>query len=333
MRIGWEKRGLVYTAPGTALQKSHAMLPTPHMMQDRIRVLVACCDNDMRGRIFRVDLDRDNPLRVIEAAEAPVLDIGPVGSFDADGVNPSQIVERDGLLLLYYIGWERLSDEVPYTLFVGVAESLDGGLSFTKRDTGQVLHGIGAERYFRTAPFVFPERDGWGMLYIGGGNFFDGPQGKRLPTYSLCLAHSSDGLCWDAQPSPPLLNPERERGEIGFGRPVLWHEDGQASLIVSLRTEAGYSLRQVKESRGKLVWSTLFEDDEVEDWESDMTCFGAPCRSDDWEYLFYNGNQFGRFGFGVARRAPQRKAESGAAAPLIAALRRANGPKRQDVIQ
>jgi hypothetical protein len=326
MSFRWEKRGLVYTTLGTGLRRSHAMLPTPYVMQDRIRVFIACCDDDLRGRIFRVDLDRRDPRRVIEANDAPVLDLGPASSFDAHGVNPSQIVARDGILLLYYIGWRRLSADVPYTLFAALAESTDDGLSFRRRGNGQVLFGAGAERYFRTAPFVFSHDGGWRMLYIGGGEFFEGAEGKRLPTYSLCVTDSPDGYSWDVPPTAPLLDPVRARGEIGFGRPVVWHEGGQASLIVSLRTESGYSLCQTTEHGGALRWSTLFEGEAAEEWECLMTCFGAPCQVGDWEYLFYNGNQFGRTGFGLARRKAQPAARPGSAAALITALRTANGP-------
>jgi hypothetical protein len=33
-----------------------------------------------------------------------------------------------------------------------------------------------------------------------------------------------------------------------------------------------------------------------------MVCFGAPCQVGAQELLFYNGNQFGRTGFGLASR-------------------------------
>jgi len=33
-----------------------------------------------------------------------------------------------------------------------------------------------------------------------------------------------------------------------------------------------------------------------------MVCFGAPCSVGSSELLFYNGNQFGRSGFGIAQR-------------------------------
>jgi hypothetical protein len=315
----WENRGLVFAAPGVGTMCTHAMLPTPLVLSDHIRVFMACCDNDLRGRIFRVDLDRDDPLRVIAFDTEPVLDLGAPNSFDEHGVNPSQIVERDGRLLMYYIGWQRVSAEVPYTLFAALAVSEDGGLSFLRHGEGQILHAARGERLFRTAPFVFPEFGCWRMLYIGGGEFFDGTGGKRLPTYSLCQARSTDGLTWDDPPLPPLLEPDHARGEIGFGRPVLWHEAGRASLIISRRTMSGYTLQQATQHGHALKWAALL-DRPAGEWDSAMTCFGAPCRAGDWEYLFYNGNRFGRSGFGLARRPVQEEAAPDSITSLMTLL-------------
>ncbi len=327
--VAWERRGLVFAAPGVGKLRSHAMLPTPLMMSDRIRVFFSACDDDLRGRIYRIDLDRDDPRRIICCDTMPVLDVGPLGSFDSDGVNPSQIVKRDGMLFLYYIGWQRISNAVPYTLFAGLAFSQDDGLNFRKLGSGQILHANTVERFFRTAPFVFQKPNGWGMIYIGGGEFFEGSDGKRLPSYSLCQARSADGITWNDQAFPTLLDPVRERGEIGFGRPVLWHEDGQASLIISLRTESGYTIKQVTKDidmrRSILRWTEPLPIP-AEKWESAMTCFGAPCRSGNWEYLFYNGNQFGRSGFGVARRRAQEEVTYASVVSLITALALANTP-------
>ena len=315
----WERLGLVYEAPGTGDMRSHAMLPTPVLLDDRIRVFFAACDELSRGRIYFVDLDRDDPRRIIACDQRPALDLGHPDSFDDRGVNPSQVLVRDGKLLLYYIGWRRISDAVPYTLFAGLAVSEDQGVTFRRQGTGQILHPASDERYFRTAPFVFRQAHAWGMLYIGGGTFFDGGNSKRLPRYSLCRTHSQDGYRWTEAPSLPLLLPDEARGEIGFGRPILWHEQGQASLMISVRTERGYTLRNIVDDAGGLRWTDVLPG-VVEDWEASMICFGAPCVVDDWEYLFYNGNQFGRSGFGLARRVAQVKPALGAAATLLDAL-------------
>jgi hypothetical protein len=118
-----------------------------------------------------------------------------------------------------------------------------------------------------------------------------------------------------------LLDPDLSRGEIGWGRPVLWQEAQGASLIISRRAETGYELQQARMEAGALHWRTLLHGP-TEEWESSMTCFGAPCSTGDWEYLFYNGNQFGRSGFGLARRSA-RDTGGSTATPLLAALRSA----------
>lgn len=318
---GWERRGLVYAPPGTGNLRSHAMLPTPFIMSDRIRVFFAACDELSRGRIYYIDVDRSDPRRVIAASDTPVLDIGATGSFDEHGVNPSQILIRDGRLFLYYIGWQRISDSVPYTLFAGLCVSDDRGQTFRRHGTGQILHPTPTERYFRTAPFVFKGEDGWEMLYVGGGTFFDGENGKRLPIYSLCRTRSLDGYIWEEIAAPPILSPDRSHGEIGFGRPVLWREEGRASLIISVRTEQGYELRSISNGPDGLRRTPVLDGD-TEDWEVLMTCFGSACVVDGWEYLFYNGNQFGRSGFGVARREPQAQAGLQTTRELLTALGR-----------
>lgn len=302
MDMSWTKLGLWVTAYGAGVQRSHAMLPTPIHLGSVIRVFYSSCDANLRGRVFAADLSPVYPYDVVRHEYRPVLDLGSGSEFDCDGVNPSQVIrDRDGLLL-FYIGWRRRSAEVPYTLIAGSARSRDEGQSFEK--LGPLLPASDDEPYFRTAPFVYRDGVGWSVLYIGGGEFIDGPDGKRLPVYSLCQARSADGRAWPAR-GEILLSPSRERGEIGFGRPVLWHgADGAARLVLSRRTLTGYTLMQARwpmaaAEPGELEPLLLPSPD---GWDSDMTCFGAFCRTADAELMFYNGNRFGLSGFGIASR-------------------------------
>jgi len=315
----WQRLGLVLPPHGTGLRLTHAMLPTPLVLADRLRLFYASCDATLRGRIFRVDLALEDPRQIIDLAADPVLDLGPSGAFDQDGVNPAHVLRVGNRLLLYYIGWNRISDEIPYTLLTGVAISEDDGLSFHRLSPHPVLPPTDEEAFFRTAPFVFPVPEGLAMLYIGGGTFFDGPAGKRLPTYDLCAATSADGLAWRPRPGGPLLRPDGRRGVIGFGRPVLWHHQGSPSLMLSLRTVDGYTLLRRDPETPEPGWLPMLAGS-AGAWEAEMTCFGAPCSAGPWEYLFYNGNQFGRTGFGLARR-PATTILTAFSADLFASLR------------
>jgi hypothetical protein len=303
MAEGWRKLGLAVEAPGGPLARSHAMLPTPLVLEDRVRVFFAACDEAMRGRIFFADIEAQPPHRLIGISPDPVLDVGRPGSFDCDGVNPSQVFVHEGALVLLYIGWRRGPASAPYTLFAGLARSHDGGLSFEKM-AQPLLPPSAEERLFRTAPFVVPEAGGWRMLYIGGGAFIDDSAGKRVPIYSLREAWSASLEVWPAQ-GRERLAPDRSAGELGFGRPVVCHDvAGAPALMLSVRTEDGYTLAQAPLAAlgsGRPAFEPIISPP-FEPWEARMTCFGAPCRVGDRELLFYNGDGFGRTGFGMAWR-------------------------------
>jgi hypothetical protein len=242
------------------------------------------------------------PFGLIAVGDAPVLDLGPAGGFDMDGVNPSQIIETDEGLLLLYIGWRRGPAEAPYTLFAGAALSHDGGRSF-QRQPEPLLPPRPGETLFRTAPFIHRTAGGWRLLYIGGDRFVTGEGGKRLPLYSLMQMTGEDLLAWPGG-GRVLMAPDVAAGEIGFGRPVLAPREGGARLMLSVRTRDGYRLVETSpeiapDKRPEMTDVAL---DPLEAWEQQMTCFGAVCRAGDNELLFYNGDGFGRTGMGLAWR-------------------------------
>lgn len=278
------------------------MLPTPHRLEDRIRVFFTSCDSDLRGRVFFADFDLEPPFALLGVSPSPVLDLGAQGAFDCDGVNPSQIVAADGRLALLYIGWRRGGQAAPYTLFGGLAYSEDDGLSFEKAVEPFLPPCVG-ESLFRTAPFLQREAGGYRLLYIGGDEFVAGEDGRQLPVYSLMELRSPTPWRWEG-PGRTLLAPDRQAGEIGFGRPVLWQDGDRARLMLSIRTAASYTLVEAPAdfAPGQRPPFVPVLNLPVEAWEAGMTCFGAPCQVGDHELLFYNGSGFGRTGLGLAWR-------------------------------
>ena len=107
MSSTWTKHGRILEAGGGPCAVSHAMLPTPLLLEDRIRLFFASCDTGLRGRVFCADLRREPPFEVFARPPQPILDLGPPGRFDCDGINPSCLVKVGGQLRLYTIGWRR----------------------------------------------------------------------------------------------------------------------------------------------------------------------------------------------------------------------------------
>ena len=85
----WKKKGLIFCPTGELpWARSHAHLPTPDVIEEEgiIRVYFASWDEDNVGRIGYVDLDIDDPGRVLYQTPDPILDTGSPEAFDSCGL-------------------------------------------------------------------------------------------------------------------------------------------------------------------------------------------------------------------------------------------------------
>ncbi|HWG41727.1 MAG TPA: hypothetical protein VN688_03000 [Gemmataceae bacterium] len=300
----WDKLGLVYEAKGEQpWAQSHAFIPTPLVRDENtIRVYAAFLDKEKVGRIGYVDVDARDPRRVLDVSPQPVLDIGIAGTFDDNGVTPVCVFDHRGKTFLYYVGWQ-LGIRVRYYLFVGLAISTDGGASFQRYSRTPILDRSDGELFVRTAAHVLVEEGVWKMWYIGGSDWTE-VRGKSVPSYTLRYLESADGHNWGKSGRVCLSFASED--EYGFGRPFVLRQDGIYRMWYSIRTiSKGYRLGYAESPDG-LAWQRM--DDQIGidvspgGWDAEMMCFGAVVSVHDRTYLFYNGNNYGQSGFGVAVR-------------------------------
>jgi predicted GH43/DUF377 family glycosyl hydrolase len=300
--VVWKKSGMVHQAPDNVWwAKSHAMMPTPLKIgDDLLRIYFASTDKNTVGRIGFVEVLISDPIKVLTCSNTPVFNIGEPGAFDDSGVVPSSIVIVDDQIWLYYIGFQRRA-AVPYTMFTGLATSNDGGLTFQRHRAEPILGPVGGESMIRTAPFVVRTDSVWRLWYIGGDSFIE-VDNKLQPTYSLRYLESSDGVHWPG-PSREILVP-RGDDEYGFGRPRILFDQGSYTMFYSVRSKsAGYQLGLARSIDG-LEW--MRHDEQVgivsrtEDWASQTVGYAAVFEHGEEWLMFYNGNQNGRTGFGLA---------------------------------
>lgn len=299
----WKKHGLVFQPLGQGWRYSHAYIPTPYLITPEIlRIYIAFLDSEKVGRIGYVDLEAANPKNILAVSDRPALDIGGPGCFDDHGVTPMTIVPLKDRLLMYYTGWQ-LSSTVRYYLLTGLAESFDGGKTFTRISKVPILERSDGELIVRSAAHVHHVHDQlWKMWYIGGSKTIM-VNGKQVPTYSLCYAESRDGLHWPDK-GRVLMEPQGP-DEYGFGRPWIEYENGTYKMWYSIRTASrGYHLGYATSENG-LDWRRQDEDLNIgaapDDWYSEMSAFGAVINTKYGKYIFFNGNEYGRDGFGCAR--------------------------------
>ena len=297
----WRKLGLIYKPRGDLWwARSHAMLPTADVLGDRIRVYFASLDDSLFGRIGYVELDADDPRRILHEGQEPVLDTGELGAFDDSGVNPSCIINVADMKYLYYIGWQRC-ERVPYMLFGGLAVSHDKGSSFEKQSRTPILDRTHDEPFSRSAPFVLASEGQWQMWYW---SCLEWAAGDHEIHYKTVIRHatSEDGVSWTPH-SHVCVEPDFI-DEYAVGRPWVIRDNLLFRMWYSIRSHKHLYTIGYAESRDGERWTR--EDGEVgiskseEGWDSEMVCF--PCVVDvgGKRYMFYNGNQYGLTGFGCA---------------------------------
>lgn len=297
----WVKLGYVYAAnENFDWAQSHAYVPTPLVLEDRIRVYTAFWDKEKVGRIGFVDVDRDDPLQILEISKKPVLDIGEPGTFDESGVTPTSIVKNEDRLFLYYFGWQK-GVKVRYCLFAGLAIGHEEGKAFTRYSKVPILDRSDDELFLRSAPFVIPDSNLHKMWYVAGSEWIN-VKGKEIPTYNLRYLESEDGLSWGKKGRICLELSGTD--EIGFGRPYVIKENQGYRMWYSIRIiSKGYRIGYA-ESKNGLNWErndhVVGIDVSESGWDSEMICFPAVVDIGKKRYMFYNGNNYGETGFGVA---------------------------------
>ena len=297
----WKKRGLIYGPDDHSGWRCHSALqPTPFLLSDTlIRVFVGFRDEEGVSRVGFVDLDARDPAKVLRVSSEPVLDTGALGMFDENGVVPCAVVRRNDELFLYYAGYQ-LGLKVKFFVFGGLAVSKDEGQSFRRYQRVPICDRTDREPYFRVIHSLLAENGVWRVWY-GGGDAFSGKDGKQLPNYDIRYTESSDGLKMGENFTVCVPTTGEE---YRVGRPYVIRTNDRYQMFFCAGMEStGYRLAYADSFDGK---NWIRKDGELglsvsrEGWESTMQAYPSVIRVGGKMYLFYNGNDYGREGFGIA---------------------------------
>lgn len=286
----------------------YAQTPTPLVLEDRVRVYFASRDERGRSFIRYVDLSNFDPTMIIArpteymlgAPVPPVLENGKPGAFDSCGQMPSYAQLRRGDVDLYYSGWLAPAGDTPYHNATGLARSLDGGATFRRVHEGPVLDRTPDEPYLAVTPCLAGNR----LWYISGLRW-ETIAGRPEPIYVIRHAELYEGTGWDRDGEDVI--PQRHAQEC-FSRPwVVKVSDREWRMWFCFRNALDYRNGQGAYRIGYATsvdgreWS---RHDEVQlergGWDSTMQCYPAVFESKGNLYMLYNGNTFGKHGFGLA---------------------------------
>ena len=243
---------------------------------------------------------------MLKVYEKPILEHGALGNFDQDGVLQVAVTRNNNELFMYYGGFSKLISS-PHTCMMGIAVSNDNGNSFKRLSEGPFLPISKIDPLLIGSADIIFHDNKWHMIYTSGTKWFNINNQAEL-SYALKYASSINGIDWEPSgiiviPQEAEINADCKPSIFKIGdnfhmyfstRKIIDYQDtGQNSYRFGYATSKDLINWQRKDADGGIDVSD-------EGWDSAMICYSNIIQVGNRTIMFYNGNSFGKFGFGYA---------------------------------
>lgn len=311
----WQKLGRVFNPSeikDRAWLKEFAQAPSVLVFDEFVRVYFSCRPPaDEKGQYVSysafVDLNRKDLFEIIRVSETPILKLGELGTFDEFGTYPVSVIKHENEVRAYYGGWTRC-ESVPFNVAIGYGLSKNNGETFEKSGDGPILSYSLDEPFILSGPKIRKFNNRWYLFYIAGKKWIL-DNGKPEPVYKIRMATSTDGINW-VKNNTDLIETKVEENEAQASPDVFFYE-GKYHMFFCYRYSANYREKNNGYRIGYASSDDLVNwtrDDtkagieiSAEGWDSEMVSYPHVFELDGSVYIFYLGNQVGRFGFGLAK--------------------------------
>ena len=311
----WNKIGKIFdprehTLPNNCSE--FAQSPQALVLDDRVRVFFSTRELDSVGKylshVAYADFSRDMA-SLLGVSNHCVIPLGGLGCFDEHGIFPINVFNDGDRVLAYTTGWNR-KVSVSVDASIGLAISYDEGRTFERFGSGPLLSASLHEPFLVADAFVQRFHGIYHMWYIYGIRwelFGENDQPDRV--YKIAHATSTDGISWSRN-GLPIICDKLNRNECQ-ALPTVIFSQGKYHMYFCYRQANGFREDVNRGYRIGYAYSMDLEswvrddleagiDISVSGWDSEMQCYPHVFECDEKVYLLYNGNEFGRHGFGLA---------------------------------
>ncbi|MDC1150363.1 glycosylase [Gammaproteobacteria bacterium] len=309
----WKKLGLIFN-PTEYKNKEwlneFAQAPSVIEFEDFIRVYFSCRpEPDVNGQYVSyssyVDLSKKN-FKVLKVAEKPILDLGKLGTFDEFGTYPSSVIKVDEKYMVFYGGWTRC-ESVPFNVAIGCGISDDGKI-FKKLGGGPILSYSLDEPFILSGPKIRQFNDTYYLFYIAGRKW-EIVDGNPEPIYKIRMATSKDLITWKKHNKDLIKNSLNENE--AQASPDVIYANNKYHMFFCYRESSDFRKNKERSYRigyahsNDLISWTRDDgmsgiDTSSNGWDSEMVAYPHIVKLNNKYYMFYLGNEVGRYGFGVA---------------------------------
>jgi hypothetical protein len=285
--------------------QSHAANPVPYILNDKkeiVRIFFTTRDKNNKSYITYIDVDFKNNFSVINIPENPLLTPGILGTFDDSGVAMGCLIEKDDKLFLFYLGW-NLKVTVPWmnTIGLSVAENKEIQ-NFKKYSMAPIMDRSKEDPFSISYPFIIFDEGKYKMWY--GSNLSWGKNQSEMK-HVIKYAESYDLINWNR--SGKVHIPLIYANEYAISKPWVIKEENKFKMWYSFRANSSISTYRIgyAESKDGKTWER--KDNIVgigvseSGWDSEMICYPSIFTLNGNTFMLYNGNGYGKTGFGIAK--------------------------------
>lgn len=301
--MNWIKKGLIYTPPfDGSWNHSSALTPTAIQLSNEIiRIYASFRDTQGVGRIGYVDVNAKNPSEIIKISDKPVIELGRPGMFDDNGMILGDIIKVQEKLYMYYIGFQIVKN-VKFLAYTGLAISNDNGTTFKRYMDTPILDRNTEGKYIRAIHSIFFE-DGVYKVWYAVGNGWEYINKTTYPRYDINYIESKDGINFTKGKKVITIN--KSNKEYRIGRPRVYKLNGKYVINFTYGTIDGRYMAGQAMSDDGINWirddTLLGIETSLEGWDSKHLSYPSVFRNTQGKiFMFYNGNDMGRDGFGYA---------------------------------
>lgn len=312
----WIKRGKIFDPTDHILPNDcvqFAQSPQALVFESFVRIYFSTRAVDANGKylshIAFVDMKK-NLREVIRVSSQQVIPLGGLGCFDEHGIFPMSVMRHGDIIYGYTNGWSRRVS-VSVDTAIGLAISRDGGFTFERIGDGPVLGASLQEPFLVGDGFVKVIGSVFHMWYIfgiGWKRYARDVAPDRI--YKIGHAISQNGIDWEKEEACQIIQDKLGPDE-SQALPTVIAIDGRHHMFFCYRESFDFRQANGRGYRIGHAWSddlvNWIRDDEslrlegtLGAWDSDMQCYPHVFECDGKVYLLYNGNEFGRYGFGIA---------------------------------
>ncbi|MBS1656805.1 MAG: hypothetical protein JST18_01770 [Bacteroidetes bacterium] len=288
-----------------------AQAPQSLVFEDFVRIYFSTRKKDSNGKFLShisfVDMDKKFKT-VLKISRSTVIPLGNLGCFDEHGIFPINPVRNGNKIFAYTCGWSRRVS-VSVETSIGLAISENDGLTFKKVGTGPIMSSTLKEPFLVGDAFVQIYDNTFHMWYIYGTLWSNQQDEPPARVYKIAHATSDDGINWTRDSQKIVADKLNE--EECQALPSVIHYKNKYHMFFCYRHATDFRNNSNRSYRIGYAYSNDLNswtrddgkagiDVSSQGWDSEMQCYPHVFNCDDKIYLLYNGNEFGRFGFGLA---------------------------------